>query len=158
MILCRAVAVMAMAKPSFIRAEQPYAPNLVADRTTVRGGATSRRRDMVFVVNPRGANGRTGKEWKKLFPYLRSRLGSDCNVSKHFIAVLVGLEVQLFGMLFAFWFGAGETHFEEVKKEESCENESVGGYNNGLLSEAKRSSDGLVIAMNLNLNIASVLL
>ncbi|KAF3553164.1 hypothetical protein F2Q69_00018119 [Brassica cretica] len=28
-----------------------------------------------------GANGRTGKEWKKLLPYLRSRLGEDCNVS-----------------------------------------------------------------------------
>ncbi|KAG5529448.1 hypothetical protein RHGRI_029991 [Rhododendron griersonianum] len=26
-----------------------------------------------------GANGRTGKEWKKLLPYLRSRLSSDCN-------------------------------------------------------------------------------
>ncbi|KAG8391872.1 hypothetical protein BUALT_Bualt01G0232100 [Buddleja alternifolia] len=80
MILCRAVAVVPMAKPSFIRAEQPYAPDLAADRTVVRGGATSRRRDIVFVVNPRGANGRTGKEWKKLLPYLRSRLGSDCNI------------------------------------------------------------------------------
>lgn len=28
-----------------------------------------------------GANGRTGKEWRKLLPYLQSRLGSDCNVS-----------------------------------------------------------------------------
>ena len=28
-----------------------------------------------------GANGRTGKEWKKLLPYIRSRLGGDCNVS-----------------------------------------------------------------------------
>ncbi|KAG8388054.1 hypothetical protein BUALT_Bualt02G0085300 [Buddleja alternifolia] len=36
---------------------------------------------------------------------------------------------------------AGETYFKEVKKEESCENESVGGYNNGLLSAAKRSPD-----------------
>ncbi|KAG8378582.1 hypothetical protein BUALT_Bualt07G0000600 [Buddleja alternifolia] len=105
MILCRAVAVVPMAKPSFIRTEQPYALDLAADRTAVRGGATSRRRDIVFVVNPRG------------------------------------LEVRLFGMLFAFWFRAGETHFEEVEKEESCENESVGGYNNGLLSAAKRSPD-----------------
>lgn len=31
-----------------------------------------------------GANGRTGKEWKKLLPYLRSRLDSDCNVSRRF--------------------------------------------------------------------------
>lgn len=28
-----------------------------------------------------GANGRTGKDWKKLLPYIRSRLGTDCNVS-----------------------------------------------------------------------------
>lgn len=28
-----------------------------------------------------GANGRTGKEWKKLLPYLRTRLGGHCNVS-----------------------------------------------------------------------------
>ncbi|XP_013688241.1 sphingoid long-chain bases kinase 2, mitochondrial-like isoform X1 [Brassica napus] len=49
------------------------------------GGATavsssSRLRDLVFVVNPQGANGRTAKEWKKLLPYLRSRLGEDCNI------------------------------------------------------------------------------
>lgn len=28
-----------------------------------------------------GANGKTGKEWKKLLPYLRSRLSTDWNVS-----------------------------------------------------------------------------
>ncbi|CAF1872850.1 unnamed protein product [Brassica napus] len=49
------------------------------------GGATvvsssSRLRDLVFVVNPQGANGRTAQEWNKLLPYLRSRLGGDCNV------------------------------------------------------------------------------
>lgn len=58
MILC-AVAIIPMAKPSFIRAEQRLAPDLAADRTAGRGGggsgATSRRRDIVFVVNPRGA-------------------------------------------------------------------------------------------------------
>ncbi|GFP91484.1 sphingoid long-chain bases kinase 2 mitochondrial [Phtheirospermum japonicum] len=74
------VAIVPMAKPSFIRAEQPLAPDLAADRTALSGGATSRRRDIVFVVNPRGANGRTGKEWKKLLPHLRSRLGSDFNI------------------------------------------------------------------------------
>ncbi|KAL7158804.1 hypothetical protein ABFS83_02G167300 [Erythranthe nasuta] len=73
------VAIVPMAKPSFIRAEQPLAPDLASDRA-ISGGATSRRRDIVFVVNPRGANGRTGKEWKKLLPFLRSRLGSDCNI------------------------------------------------------------------------------
>ncbi|KAI3444500.1 hypothetical protein Pfo_001165 [Paulownia fortunei] len=79
MISC-AMVIVPMAKPSFIRAEQPLAPDLATDRTVLSGGATSRRRDIVFVVNPRGANGRTGKEWKKLLPYLRSRLGSDCNI------------------------------------------------------------------------------
>ncbi|KAL2536435.1 Sphingoid long-chain bases kinase 2 [Forsythia ovata] len=69
-----------MAKPSFIRAEQSWAPDLTADRTIPVGGAAFRRRDLVFVVNPRGANGRTGKEWKKLLPYLRSRLGTECNI------------------------------------------------------------------------------
>ncbi|KAL3622155.1 Sphingoid long-chain bases kinase 2, mitochondrial [Castilleja foliolosa] len=67
-------------KPSFIRAEQPLAPDLSAER----GGAASRRRDIVFVVNPRGANGRTGNEWKKLLPHIRSRLGSDFNICESF--------------------------------------------------------------------------
>ncbi|XP_062157493.1 sphingoid long-chain bases kinase 2, mitochondrial [Alnus glutinosa] len=73
---------VAMAKPSGFRADQPLAPDLSADRSIHRGGpsSTSPRRDIVFVVNPRGANGRTGKEWKKLLPYLRSRLGRDCNI------------------------------------------------------------------------------
>ncbi|XP_059651349.1 sphingoid long-chain bases kinase 2, mitochondrial [Cornus florida] len=71
---------VAMAKPSFFRAKQPPAPDLSADRTNFRGGASTPRRDLVFVVNPRGANGRTGKEWKKLLPYLRSRLSTDCNI------------------------------------------------------------------------------
>ncbi|KAL8495156.1 hypothetical protein ACS0TY_019359 [Phlomoides rotata] len=79
MIAC-AVAIVPMAKPSFIRAEQQrLAPDLPSDRT-VGGGATSRSRDIVFVVNPRGANGKTGKQWKKLLPYLRSRLDSHCNI------------------------------------------------------------------------------
>ncbi|KAL0373718.1 UNVERIFIED_CONTAM: Sphingoid long-chain bases kinase, mitochondrial [Sesamum radiatum] len=56
------------------------APDLAPDRAILGGGGASRRRDIVFVVNPRGANGRTGKEWKKLLPYLRSRIGSDCNI------------------------------------------------------------------------------
>lgn len=70
-----------MAKPSFIRAEQPMASDLSPDRTTLRVGSSSTRRpDLVFVVNPKGANGKTGKEWKKILPYLRSRLGADCNI------------------------------------------------------------------------------
>ncbi|CAI8613210.1 unnamed protein product [Vicia faba] len=42
--------------------------------------SSSRRRDLVFVVNPQGANGRTGREWRKLVPYLKSRLGKECNI------------------------------------------------------------------------------
>ncbi|KAL6569551.1 Sphingoid long-chain bases kinase 2, mitochondrial [Orobanche minor] len=76
-----AVAIVPMAKPSIIRGEQPLAPDFAADRTVLsESGSTSRRRDIVFVVNPRGANGRTGKEWKKLLPHLRSSLGSDFNI------------------------------------------------------------------------------
>lgn len=52
MISCAVAAIIPMAKPSFIRAEQPLASDLTADFTG--GGATSRRRDLVFVVNPRG--------------------------------------------------------------------------------------------------------
>ncbi|OMP00339.1 hypothetical protein COLO4_12763 [Corchorus olitorius] len=68
-----------MAKPSVLRAEHSMAPDLSSDSSVFRG-VSSRRRDLVFVVNPQGANGRTGKEWKKLLPYLQSRLGSDCNI------------------------------------------------------------------------------
>ncbi|KAI3693399.1 hypothetical protein L6452_33234 [Arctium lappa] len=72
------IAVVSMAKPSFPRAEQHLPSDLSA--ATSPGSASSSRRDLVFVVNPQGANGRTGREWKKLLPYLRSRLGSDCNI------------------------------------------------------------------------------
>ncbi|KAG0619796.1 hypothetical protein M758_4G165900 [Ceratodon purpureus] len=41
---------------------------------------TSAQRDYVFVVNPSGANGRTGQQWKKMMPDLNSRLGKDCNI------------------------------------------------------------------------------
>ncbi|XP_048429597.1 sphingoid long-chain bases kinase 2, mitochondrial-like isoform X2 [Pyrus x bretschneideri] len=70
-----------MATSWAVRAELPKAPDLCADRSILRNGSSSsRRRDLVFVVNPSGANGRTGTEWKKLLPYLRSRLGADCNI------------------------------------------------------------------------------
>ncbi|KAI3943077.1 hypothetical protein MKW92_011869 [Papaver armeniacum] len=42
--------------------------------------STTRKGDLVFVVNPKGANGRTGKEWKKLLPYLRTHLGQHRNI------------------------------------------------------------------------------
>ncbi|RVX09955.1 Sphingoid long-chain bases kinase 2, mitochondrial [Vitis vinifera] len=98
-----AVAVpISMAKPSIFRSQQSMASDLSPDSTIYRPDGNSRRRDLVFVVNPRvlklepngcadaefcfmdygarGANGRTGKEWKKLLPYLRSRLGGECNI------------------------------------------------------------------------------
>ncbi|KAG9455276.1 hypothetical protein H6P81_008180 [Aristolochia fimbriata] len=66
-------------KPSLVRAEKSAAVDLSVDRF-MEGASRRRRGDIVFVVNPRGANGRTGREWKKLLPFLRSRLGSDCNI------------------------------------------------------------------------------
>ncbi|XP_057843337.1 sphingoid long-chain bases kinase 2, mitochondrial isoform X1 [Cryptomeria japonica] len=38
------------------------------------------KRDYVFIVNPNGANGRTGRDWKKIFPKLNARLSKDWNV------------------------------------------------------------------------------
>ncbi|KAG7570649.1 Diacylglycerol kinase catalytic domain [Arabidopsis thaliana x Arabidopsis arenosa] len=76
-------------QPSFLRTNQRITSDLSSDRFTLRGGggggasavvSSSGLRDLVFVVNPQGANGRTAKEWKKLLPYLRSSLGKDCNV------------------------------------------------------------------------------
>ncbi|XP_042454259.1 sphingoid long-chain bases kinase 2, mitochondrial-like isoform X1 [Zingiber officinale] len=61
-----------------IRANHSTALDLSSDRT---GGSVSRsKKNFVFVVNPRGANGCTGREWKKLLPYLRTRLGEQCNI------------------------------------------------------------------------------
>ncbi|XP_066306552.1 sphingoid long-chain bases kinase 2, mitochondrial-like [Miscanthus floridulus] len=56
---------------------QPSAVGLTSDRV-----AASRRRrgDFVFVVNPSGANGRTGKQWKQLLPLLRTRLADQYNI------------------------------------------------------------------------------
>ncbi|XP_033146820.1 sphingoid long-chain bases kinase 2, mitochondrial isoform X1 [Brassica rapa] len=72
-------------QPSFHRLHHPISSSLSSGRITLHGGDGSvssfRLRDLVFVVNPQGANGRTAKEWKKLLPYLRTRLGKDCNVS-----------------------------------------------------------------------------
>ncbi|XP_031090475.1 sphingoid long-chain bases kinase 2, mitochondrial isoform X1 [Ipomoea triloba] len=81
MVLHHGIAVAMMAKPPIIRAEQPVAPpDLTSGRTFLRGVNSPPRRDLVFVVNPRGANGKTGEQWKKLLPYLRSRLCTDYNI------------------------------------------------------------------------------
>lgn len=60
---------------------KPMASDLSPDRSIFHDASSSSpRRDLVFIVNPRGANGRTGKDWKKLLPYLRSRLDKNCNI------------------------------------------------------------------------------
>uniref|UniRef100_A0A804L3L1 DAGKc domain-containing protein n=1 Tax=Musa acuminata subsp. malaccensis TaxID=214687 RepID=A0A804L3L1_MUSAM len=41
------------------------------------------KKNFVFIINPKGANGRTGKEWKKLLPHLRTRLGGHCNICEY---------------------------------------------------------------------------
>ncbi|KAM7472236.1 hypothetical protein LguiA_010419 [Lonicera macranthoides] len=74
-----------MAKPSFFRAEQSsMAPDRSSDHSLPATVSFTRRRDLVFIVNPRGANGRAGGEWKKLLPFLRSRLGTDYNICESF--------------------------------------------------------------------------
>jgi len=45
-----------------------------------------------------GANGRTGQEWRKLVPYLRSRLGKDCNVSESCCWCAVSVCLFVFGV------------------------------------------------------------
>ncbi|KAK3194732.1 hypothetical protein Dsin_026042 [Dipteronia sinensis] len=82
MICCYQIAfggVISMAKPSVFRAEHSMAADVSLDRSI-----SPRRRNLVFIVNPLGANGKTGKEWKKLLPYLRSRLDTNCNVCESF--------------------------------------------------------------------------
>lgn len=77
---CQGAVIVATAKPWFPRSELHMVPELSADALISSRVASTRRRDLVFIVNPKGANGRTGQEWKTLLPYLRSRLGSDCNI------------------------------------------------------------------------------
>ncbi|EOA28876.1 hypothetical protein CARUB_v10025121mg [Capsella rubella] len=82
---CVSVSPFTAKQPSFIRTQQRITSDLSSGRNPLRGGgaaavSSSSLRDLVFVVNPQGANGRTAKEWKKLLPYLRSRLGKDCNI------------------------------------------------------------------------------
>ncbi|XP_047338061.1 sphingoid long-chain bases kinase 2, mitochondrial [Impatiens glandulifera] len=79
-MFCQGTVIGATAKPLFPRSELHMASDLSADALISRRASSSRRRDLVFIVNPKGANGRTGQEWKTLLPYLKSRLGSDCNI------------------------------------------------------------------------------
>ncbi|CAO2835571.1 unnamed protein product [Amaranthus hypochondriacus] len=65
-------------------AAQNLPPSMAPDFSRSSTHLPSRRSDLVFIVNPQGANGKTAKEWKKLLPYLRSRLSSDCNICESF--------------------------------------------------------------------------
>lgn len=50
-----------------------------------------------------GANGRTGREWRKLVPYLKSRLGKECNVSPfYYVFVYFGFHDTCVFTLFDF--------------------------------------------------------
>ncbi|WZZ56098.1 hypothetical protein YC2023_056205 [Brassica napus] len=92
--------------PPFLRAQRRVSSGRITLCSGGGGGgatavvSSSRLRDLVFVVNPQGggsmemeidfvlgANGRTAKEWKKLLPYLRSRLGEDCNICESLTSV-----------------------------------------------------------------------
>lgn len=57
--------------------------------------------DYCFDFIGAGANGTTVQQWKRLLPYLRSRLGDDCNVSFSnscfFLAFLFDVKVSNFG-------------------------------------------------------------
>ncbi|MQM02833.1 hypothetical protein Taro_035607 [Colocasia esculenta] len=74
---------MAMQTPSMPRGEHQSAA-LDLSAGGAGGSASSSKRDFVFVINPKGANGRTGKEWKKILPHLRARLGGLCNIYESF--------------------------------------------------------------------------
>uniref|UniRef100_A0A7N0UMY8 DAGKc domain-containing protein n=1 Tax=Kalanchoe fedtschenkoi TaxID=63787 RepID=A0A7N0UMY8_KALFE len=79
MVMCNFYSVVtggpiAMAKPSLVRADCAMSPDL----STALRRSSSRRPELVFVVNPKGANGRSGEDWNRILPYVRSRLGGDC--------------------------------------------------------------------------------
>ncbi|KAL4186522.1 hypothetical protein AMTRI_Chr09g34360 [Amborella trichopoda] len=60
-----------------IRSEQSTTATDVSMNPTNCRPSPSRRREFVFIVNPKGANGRAGKQWKKILPYLKSHLGEE---------------------------------------------------------------------------------
>ncbi|XP_031482996.1 sphingoid long-chain bases kinase 2, mitochondrial-like isoform X1 [Nymphaea colorata] len=64
--------------------EQRPSSSSALDCSEMRHSAAPPLKDFVFVVNPKGANGRTGKEWKKLLPRLKTRLGQHCNIHESF--------------------------------------------------------------------------
>ncbi|KAL8143298.1 hypothetical protein V2J09_016330 [Rumex salicifolius] len=78
---------MTMASKPFVVFKAHLAPPDLPSSSSSSSSSTNcrpillrRRPDLVFVVNPHGANGSTGKEWKKLSPYLSSRLSHHYNI------------------------------------------------------------------------------
>ncbi|KAH9321335.1 hypothetical protein KI387_015974, partial [Taxus chinensis] len=56
------------------------------------------KRNYVFVINPNGANGRTGKEWENVFPKLNAQLDKDWNVCESLTTAsnsLLGVEENM---------------------------------------------------------------
>ncbi|KAG8073258.1 hypothetical protein GUJ93_ZPchr0006g43849 [Zizania palustris] len=77
------MATPATPRPSLIlpRASHSRSQTGAVGLASGRSAATvSSRRNFVFVVNPSGANGRTGKQWKELLPHLRTRLADQCDI------------------------------------------------------------------------------
>ncbi|KAI3953358.1 hypothetical protein MKX01_042336 [Papaver californicum] len=92
MVVLYKISTVTMAKPLFIintnrtdcysiSCSSSSSSDLSFDyRSMSQRSSSARKGDLVFVVNPKGANGRTGKEWKKLLPYLRTHLGQHRNI------------------------------------------------------------------------------
>ncbi|GJN30145.1 hypothetical protein PR202_gb18427 [Eleusine coracana subsp. coracana] len=78
------MAVPATPRPSLIlprASSHAHSQSSAVGPISGRAAASRRHRgDFVFVVNPSGANGRTGKQWKQLLPHLRTRLADQCNI------------------------------------------------------------------------------
>ncbi|KAL0671939.1 hypothetical protein Bca4012_034643 [Brassica carinata] len=131
-------------QPPFLRAQKRVSSGRI---TLCSGGATavsssSRLRDLVFVVNPQGANGRTAKEWKKLLPYLRSRLGEDCNICESLTSgPSHAIDITREG-----WAVGGDGTLHEVVNGFFWEGEPVGNLNSegshsAALADSVRKND-----------------
>ncbi|KAM3261867.1 hypothetical protein ACQJBY_052519 [Aegilops geniculata] len=70
----------ALIRPRASRSRSQLGAVSLASDHAAATASSGRRRDFVFVVNPSGANGRTGKQWKQLLPFLHTRLADQCNI------------------------------------------------------------------------------
>ncbi|VAI24571.1 unnamed protein product [Triticum turgidum subsp. durum] len=70
----------ALIRPRASRSRSQLGAVSLASDHAAATASSGRRRDYVFVVNPSGANGRTGKQWKQLLPFLHTRLADQCNI------------------------------------------------------------------------------